>query len=80
MTEVIISGVATSILTLSSSPPRNQPRKTATTGFTKAWVATLLAGSTLISQRKDDYATREPKMIRYVRARTDFSEKEGIAW
>ena len=70
----MITPAETSMGTDTVSPPRLQPRKRATRGFTKVWVTTLDALSTFRSQTKAVKPMRDPKTTRYARAATDFMD------
>ena len=63
-TEITMSEAATKVLAVKDSPPNAHPRKTATTGLTKAWVETQAGVQTLNNHMYALKPANDPKRIK----------------
>src|SRR5437870_8191120 len=70
-TAAIIIPAATIVPIVTASPASDQPRKTATTGLTYAYVETFAAVVTRSNQMYAVNATSEPKNIKYATERLE---------
>ena len=65
MTDPIMIALATAMRAFNTSPANNQPRKTATTGFTYAYVENSDTGALWINQPYATNPTSDPNVMRY---------------